>query len=95
MKARSKASSEMHRIPMGEPKSALGNAIRTQRKKLGLTLVELAEKAAKEPRDVKIVSNQAGITGGIRLWDADVEWAFCKRAIAARRRGRTPKLGQN
>ena len=45
MKARSKASTEMHRIPMGEPKSALGNAIRTQRKKLGLTLVELAEKA--------------------------------------------------
>lgn len=44
MKARSKASSEMHRIPMGESKVALSYAIRTQRKKLGLTLVELAEK---------------------------------------------------
>jgi len=52
-------------------------------------------KIIRPPRDVKIVSNQAGITGGIRLWDADVEWAFCKRAIAARRRGRTPKPGQN
>src|SRR5476651_966504 len=44
IKARSKASSEMHRIPMGESKVALSYAIRTQRKKLGLTLVELAEK---------------------------------------------------
>ena len=34
----------MHRIPMGESKVALSYAIRTQRKKLGLTLVELAEK---------------------------------------------------
>jgi len=44
MKARSKASFDIHSIPMGEPKHALGYAMRTQRKKLGLTLVELAEK---------------------------------------------------
>jgi polyphosphate glucokinase len=28
------------------------------------------------PGDVKIASNLAGITGGIRLWDADVEQSF-------------------
>jgi transcriptional regulator with XRE-family HTH domain len=39
-----KAGTETMRIPMGEPQSALGYAIRTQRKKCGMTLVDLAEK---------------------------------------------------
>jgi polyphosphate glucokinase len=30
-------------------------------------------KVINPPRDVRIASNHAGITGGIRLWDADVE----------------------
>jgi polyphosphate glucokinase len=28
------------------------------------------------PVDIRVASNQAGITGGIRLWDADVEQSF-------------------
>jgi len=32
-----------------------------------------AGKVIRPPRDVRIVSNQAGITGGIRLWDANVK----------------------
>jgi polyphosphate glucokinase len=31
------------------------------------------DKVINPPRDVRIESNHAGITGGIRLWDADVE----------------------
>ena len=45
MKARSKVSPGMQRIPMGETKGALGYAIRTQRKKAGMTLLQLAKKA--------------------------------------------------
>lgn len=44
MKSRPQTSSEMHRLPMGQTHSALGHAIRSQRKKLDLTLVELAAK---------------------------------------------------
>lgn len=36
-------------------------------------------KVIRPPRDVRIASNQAGITGGIRLWDADVEGTFFTR----------------
>ena len=34
------------------------------------------------PADVKIVSNQAGITGGVRLWDSRLDDAFSKRKAA-------------
>jgi polyphosphate glucokinase len=30
------------------------------------------DKVINPPEDVRIASNNAGITGGIRLWDADV-----------------------
>lgn len=36
----------------------------------------------KLPKDVKIVSNQAGITGGVRLWDGKLDDAFAKRDSA-------------
>jgi transcriptional regulator with XRE-family HTH domain len=45
MKARTMPSPSTQRIPMGETKGALGYAIRTHRKKAGMTLVELAKKA--------------------------------------------------
>jgi|SoiMethySBSTD1v2_1073268.scaffolds.fasta_scaffold94203_2 transcriptional regulator with XRE-family HTH domain len=45
MKSRRKPSSDVQRIPMGETKGALGYAIRTHRKKAGMTLIELAKKA--------------------------------------------------
>lgn len=46
VKARKKrVSPETQRIPMGESRGALGNAIRTHRKKAGLTLLELANLA--------------------------------------------------
>ena len=31
------------------------------------------DKVINPPKDVRVKSNQAGITGGIRLWDIDVE----------------------
>lgn len=37
------------------------------------------ELGLKLPKDVKIVSNQAGITGGVRLWDSKLDDAFVKR----------------
>ncbi len=40
-----KKSPETQRIPMGETNGALGYAIRTQRKKAGMTLLDLAKKA--------------------------------------------------
>ena len=45
MKSRRKPPSDTQRIPIGETKGALGYAIRTYRKKAGMTLVELAKKA--------------------------------------------------
>jgi transcriptional regulator with XRE-family HTH domain len=45
MKSPRKPSPDTPRIPMGETKGALGYAIRTYRKKAGMTLVELAKKA--------------------------------------------------
>jgi hypothetical protein len=33
-------------------------------------------KVISPPGDVRVASNQTGITGGIRLWDADVERLF-------------------
>ena len=45
MKSQKKSSPDTQRIPMGETKGALGYAIRTHRKKAGMTLVELAKKA--------------------------------------------------
>jgi|SRR5665213_299246 len=44
-KAAPKTFQETQRIPMGEIKGALGFAIRTQRKKVGMTLLDLAKKA--------------------------------------------------
>jgi polyphosphate glucokinase len=47
------------------------------------------------PGGVRIASNQAGITGGIRLWDADVERAFFQRgdkgSLASRSRSRAER----
>jgi len=43
-KTQAKTSDHLQRIPMGEPQRALGHAIRVERKKSGLTLVELADK---------------------------------------------------
>jgi transcriptional regulator with XRE-family HTH domain len=45
MKTRNNSSRETKRIPMGEPKGALGNAIRTHRKQAGMTLLDLAKQA--------------------------------------------------
>lgn len=36
----------------------------------------------KLPKDVKIVSNQSGITGGVRLWDSKLDDSFVKRSRA-------------
>lgn len=36
----------------------------------------------KLPKDVRIVSNDAGITGGVRLWDSKLDDAFVKRSSA-------------
>jgi polyphosphate glucokinase len=36
----------------------------------------------KLPKDVKIVSNDAGITGGVRLWDSKLDDSFVKRGSA-------------
>jgi polyphosphate glucokinase len=55
------------------------------------------DKVINPPRDVRIASNHAEITGGIRLWDADVEQSlFHGAATAAGRRGRaTSPSGRN
>jgi transcriptional regulator with XRE-family HTH domain len=45
MKARREVSPDRPRIPIGDTNGALGYAIRTHRKKAGMTLVELAKKA--------------------------------------------------
>jgi transcriptional regulator with XRE-family HTH domain len=45
MKKRKNSSRETKRIPMGEPKGALGNAIRAHRKQAGMTLLDLAKQA--------------------------------------------------
>ncbi len=37
----------------------------------------------KLPDDVRIVSNDAGITGGVRLWDSRLDDAFAKQEAAA------------
>jgi polyphosphate glucokinase len=34
------------------------------------------------PADVRVVSNDAGITGGVRLWDSRLDDAFAKRESA-------------
>ena len=44
MKSRRNARSEIGRLPMGEPQTALGYSIRTHRKNAEMTLVELAKK---------------------------------------------------
>ena len=36
----------------------------------------------KLPKDVKIVPNTAGITGGVRLWDSKLDVSFAKRSTA-------------
>jgi transcriptional regulator with XRE-family HTH domain len=46
MKKRKNSSRETKRIPMGEPKGALGNAIRAHRKQAGMTLLDLAKQAS-------------------------------------------------
>ena len=33
----------------------------------------------KLPKDVKVVSNDAGITGGVRLWDSKLDDSFADR----------------
>jgi polyphosphate glucokinase len=45
-------------------------------------------KVINPPRLVRIESNQAGITGGIRLWDADVAQHVFDGGVAAARRSR-------
>lgn len=50
------------------------------------------DKVINPPRDVRIASKHAGITGGIRLWDADVERFFLMGvATAAGSCGRAPR----
>ena len=44
-------------------------------------------KVIRPPGDVRIASNETGITGGIRLWDADVEQSF----LDEERDGRAPR----
>jgi transcriptional regulator with XRE-family HTH domain len=41
---KTQASNQVQRIPMGQPQRALGHAIRVERKKADMTLVELAKK---------------------------------------------------
>ncbi len=43
------------------------------------------DKVINPPRDVRIESNQAGITGGIRLWDTDVEKLLFSASAASAR----------
>jgi polyphosphate glucokinase len=50
------------------------------------------DKVIDPPEDVRIASNRAGITGGFRLWDADVERSFFMGvATAAGSCGRAPR----
>lgn len=50
------------------------------------------DKVINPPGDVRIASNHAGIAGGIRLWDADVErYFFMGVAAAAGSCGRAPR----
>jgi len=50
------------------------------------------DKVIDPPGDVRIASNRAGITGGFRLWDADVERSFFMGvATAAGSCGRAPR----
>ncbi len=50
------------------------------------------DKVINPPEDVRIASNHAGITGGIRHWDADVERSFFMGvATAAGSCGRAPR----
>ena len=48
-------------------------------------------KVISPPGDVRVASNQTGITGGIRLWDADVERFFLHENRMAARRDRAPR----
>jgi polyphosphate glucokinase len=51
------------------------------------------DKVINPPGGVRIASNRAGITGGFRLWDADVERSFFMGvATAAGSCGRAPRL---
>jgi polyphosphate glucokinase len=43
------------------------------------------------PRDVKIVSNLAGITGGARLWDAEEDDIFAQAMPAGAATGGSPR----
>jgi polyphosphate glucokinase len=49
-------------------------------------------KVIRPPGDVQIASNQTGITGGIRLWDADVEGPFLHENGDVRQRPKVKRL---
>jgi polyphosphate glucokinase len=49
-------------------------------------------KVIRPPGDVRIASNQTGITGGIRLWDADVEGFFLHKNGDGRALRSRPKV---
>ncbi len=61
----------------------------------GLEVVPIlgnGDKVINPPGDVRIASNHAGIAGGIRLWDAEVErYFFMGVAAAAGSCGRAPR----
>jgi polyphosphate glucokinase len=46
--------------------------------------------AVELPASVKIVSNTAGVTGGVRLWEAELDELFKDEPLAHMPRGRAP-----
>ena len=44
------------------------------------------------PENVRIVSNTAGITGGVRLWDSHLDPAFAEPTESGREAGATARV---